>query len=110
MSNRHLVLALMRSWFTEENLALTRNNNDLVTKFLEINFRLVTALRRVQELENELEDTQNILNTHVDVNFQMQERIDYLENFIIRLRDFPRPLTHNQARRELFPDSDTESD
>jgi len=107
--NRHLILQLLQQWFIEENYALTNNNNQLLVRILECTAQVAQLRRQVQELQNELHDSNRLVDSHVDLNFQMQERIEYLERFIIRLRDFPRPMTQRQARRQLFPDSDSSS-
>lgn len=107
--NRHLILELLQQWFIEENFALTNNNNDLLVRILQCTAQIAQLRVQVQELQNELHDANRLVDSHVDLNFQMQERIEYLERFIIRLRDFPRPMSMRQARRQLFPDSDSSS-
>lgn len=113
MSSNHLIIELLHEWFIEENYALTNNNNNLLLTLLAIRGERDTLRRQLADQANEIEELNRIMETHVQLNLQLQERIDYLELFIIRLRDFPTPITARQARRQLsFSDvsSDTESE
>jgi hypothetical protein len=108
--NNYLIIELLREWFVEENFALNSNNQDLVLALVAARSQLYTLRRELNEALADLQAANSIVNTHVDMNFQLQERIEYLENFIIRLRDFPRPMSAAQARRQLFTDSSTDSE
>ena len=85
MSNLHLVAELMDHWFREENYALTHRVQSLesVLASYRVANRLLTD--RCTRLSDELEDQRDITNTHVDLNFRLQERIDYLELLLLRV-------------------------
>lgn len=84
MSNLALVAELMDHWFREENYALTKRI-ELQDEALRT-FRVANTLltQRCQELAETLRDQQEITDVHVDLNFRMQERIDYLELLLLR--------------------------
>lgn len=103
MSNLALVADLMDHWFREENYALTKRVQMLEQTLR--GYRVANELltTRVTELAAELHDQRHLTNTHVDLNFQMQERIDYLELLMLRT---PRPMTESDM--DLSSSSDNE--
>ena len=102
MSNLHLVAELMDLWVREENYALTARLSELTLKYQRMQVARQLLADDNFHLRQELEDAQHIINTHVDLNFQLQERIQYLESFVMRLRDFPVPP--RRVRRRLSQD------
>lgn len=92
MSNVALVAELMDHWFREENYALTKRVEHLeaIVRSYRVANQLLTD--RVRDLGHELDDQRHITETHVDLNFRMQERIDYLELLLLRT---PRPMTES---------------
>lgn len=84
MSNLRLVAELMDNWLREENYALTARIQTLEN--LVATFRVANTMltQRCQQLSDELHDQRDITDTHVDLNFRLQERIDYLELLLLR--------------------------
>lgn len=84
MSNLALVAELMDHWFREENYALT--SRVLALEELLQTFRVANTLltHRCQALSEDLQDQRDITHTHVDLNFSLQQRIDYLELLLLR--------------------------
>jgi hypothetical protein len=102
MSNIYLVAELMDDWLREENYALT-NKVQLYEETIRT-YRIANTLltTRIQEMAETLHDQERITETHVDLNFRMQERIDYLELLLLRT---PRPMTESDMD---FSSSDDE--
>lgn len=84
MSNIHLVATLMDSWLREENYALTLRVQALEESLRGHRVANTLLTSRVSDLAAELHDQRRLTETHVDLNFQMQERIDYLELLLLR--------------------------
>lgn len=84
MSNIHLVAELMDTWLREENYALTARISMLEESLRAYRTANSMLTDRCNELRDTLEDQMSVTNTHVDLNFQMQERIEYLELLLAR--------------------------
>jgi hypothetical protein len=102
------VAKLMDDWFLEENYILSKRVDDLTRQLRAAIVSRDLLTQRLQTFEVELADTENILNTHVDLNFQLQERVQYLEDVIMRNGHFARPMTVREARRALSFSSDSD--
>ena len=84
MSNLALVAELMDHWLREENQILTHRVRLLENSVLSYRVANTLLTERATQLSTNLEDQQDITNIHVDLNFRLQERIDYLELLLLR--------------------------